>query len=208
MSLIGTDTNRVQQGFELVHHIWTSPFQIGLTIALLVVNLGYSAIAGVAVLVFTLLLLTFMTRYSSRRRVAITTATDVRVGVTQEILQSIRHIKMFAWEDTFFARLTDARKTETKHLQKFHLLRSAIGAFSMAIPILANMVAIIVFSATNRLDPALVFSSVALINGLRTPLNWLPASIGCVVDDLGSLKRIEDLLMAEEAPEDVAADPD
>lgn len=51
MSLIGTDTNRVQQGFELVHHIWTSSFQIGLTIALLVVNLGYSAIAGVAVMI-------------------------------------------------------------------------------------------------------------------------------------------------------------
>ncbi|MCW5185461.1 hypothetical protein, partial [Burkholderia cenocepacia] len=48
------------------------------------------------------------------------------------------------------------------------------------------------------LDPAPVFSSLALFNALRIPLNLLPMVIGQVVDANASLKRIEDFLNAEE----------
>ncbi|PKX88988.1 P-loop containing nucleoside triphosphate hydrolase protein [Aspergillus novofumigatus IBT 16806] len=86
-------------------------------------------------------------------------------------------------------------------------MRSAIGAVSMALPIFATLFAFITFALSNHaLDAATIFSSLALFNSLRTPLNWLPMAIGQVVDALASVRRIEEFLQAEEHEEQAVWD--
>ncbi|KAH6849677.1 multidrug resistance-associated protein [Chaetomium sp. MPI-CAGE-AT-0009] len=200
MNLIATDAARVEQAAGVLHLVWTSPLQIALTVALLVVNLGYSSLAGVAVLVCGLYVLTKMMNPLTKRRAAINQITDRRVGLTQEMRQGIRFVKYFGWETSFLQRLKPVRADETKALQAWHTTKSAIGAVSMALPIFSNMTAFIVYSVTSHdLEPATIFSSLALFNGLRTPMNWLPVAIGYVIDAYTALKRIEDFLLAEEA---------
>lgn len=50
MSLISTDVARIEQALALFHLTWLSLFQIALTVILLLYNLGYAALAGVAIL--------------------------------------------------------------------------------------------------------------------------------------------------------------
>jgi ABC-type multidrug transport system ATPase subunit len=69
------------------------------------------------------------------------------------------------------------------------------------------MLAFITFSLTNHgLSPAKVFSSLALFNSLRLPLNLLPLVIGQTIDGWASMKRIQEYLMAEEQDDDVKWD--
>lgn len=200
MNLIATDAARVEQACGVLHLVWTSPLQIMLTVALLLVNLGYSSLSGVAVLVGGLYILTKMMKPLAKGRAAINLITDRRVSLTQEMLQGIRFVKYFAWEAFFLQRLKPIRAAETKALQAWHATKSAIGAVSMALPIFSNMTAFIVYSVTSHdLEPATVFSSLALFNGLRTPMNWLPVAIGYSIDAYAALKRIEDFLLAEDA---------
>jgi ABC-type multidrug transport system fused ATPase/permease subunit len=209
MNLIATDAARVEQACGVLHLVWTSPLQIVLTVALLLINLGYSSLAGVAVLVCGLYVLTKMMKPLAKGRAAINRITDGRVGLTQETLHGIRFVKYFAWEAFFLQRLKPIRAAETKALQGWHATKSAIGAVSMALPIFSNMTAFIVYSVTSHdLEPATVFSSLALFNGLRTPMNWLPVAIGYVIDAHAALKRIEDFLLSEDAPTPPAPEPE
>jgi len=207
VNLMSVDTYRVDQASGFFHILWTAPIQILISLALLVINLTYSALAGFALLIIALPLLTRAIRGLLIRRVGINKLTDQRVTSTQEILQSVRFVKFFGWESAFLDRIFAIRKREIFSIQKLLATRNAINAISMSMPIFASMIAFIVFSVTKHpLDPAPVFSSLALFNGLRMPLNFLPMVLGQVIDAMSSVTRIQEFLLAEEAEEDITWD--
>jgi len=206
VNLMSMDTYRVDQASGMFHMCWTSPIQVLLTLALLLINLTYSALAGFAFICIMMPLLARAVRSLMRRRKAINKITDQRVNLTQEILSSVRFVKYFGWETSFLDRLQHLRTREIDKISFLLSIRNGIMAVSMTIPIFASMLAFITYSTTHpgkRLDPAPVFSSLALFNAMRIPLNLLPMIIGQVVDANASLGRIQEFLDAEEI-EDVA----
>lgn len=209
VNLMSVDTYRVDQASALFHMLWTSPLVCIITLVLLIVNLSYSALAGFALLVIGVPALTRAIRLLFRRRAHINKITDQRVGLTQEILQSIRFVKYFGWESAFKNRLADIRNREIRGIQVLLAIRNAINAVSMSLPIYASMLSFITYSLTdNSLAPAQVFSSLALFNGLRMPLNLLPLVIGQVVDAWQSLQRIQEFMLSEEQDEHAEFQPE
>lgn len=207
VNLMAVDTYRVDQASAMFHLIWTAPIACILTLVLLIINLHESALAGFALLVLGIPALTMAVKSLFVRRKAINKITDQRVSLTQEILQAVRFVKYFGWEMAFLDRLRSIRDKEIYAIQILLAIRNAINAVSMSLPIFASMLAFITYSLTdNSLDPAKVFSSLALFNSLRMPLNLLPLVIGQVVDAWSSLKRIQDFLLAEEQPEEAMWD--
>ena len=134
-----------------------------------------------------------------KRRRAINKVTDQRVSLTQEVLQAVRFVKFFGWESSFLERIEDIRKREISAIQILLAIRNAINAVSMSLPIFASMLSFITYSLSHHaLDPAPIFSSLALFNSLRLPLNLLPLVMGQVIDAWASLGRIQDYMLAEE----------
>jgi ABC-type multidrug transport system fused ATPase/permease subunit len=209
MALMGVDTYRIDQAFGLFHVIWTAPVSILITLAMLLVNLTYSALAGFGLLVLVMPLLSMAVKGLFVRRRDINKITDQRVSLTQEILQSVRFVKFFGWEESFMARLDDYRNREIGAIQVVLGIRNAIMAIGVSLPIFASMLSFITYSLTNHnLHPAEVFSSLALFNGLRMPLNMLPLVIGQVTDALSSLSRIQEFMLAEEREDECILEPD
>ncbi|GFF97906.1 multidrug resistance-associated protein 1 [Aspergillus udagawae] len=207
ISLMSNDTERIFQASKVIHLVWTSPIAIILTMVLLLINLTSSALPGIAVLVLGLAGVTRAVRTLNNRRDNINSVSDERMNLTQEILQGIRFVKYFAWEQAFDKRLREIRAREIHSLQVLLVIRSALGAVSMAIPIFSNMLAYITYSLTGHsLDAAIIFSSLALFNCLRNPLNWLPIAIGQSADAWSSMRRIEKFLLAEEFQDQVLLD--
>ncbi|KAH0552967.1 hypothetical protein GP486_006837, partial [Trichoglossum hirsutum] len=207
VNLMGTDTYRIDQASGLFHLIWTSPVAILITLALLLVNLTYSALAGFGLLVIGAPILTKAVKSLFVRRGAINKITDQRVTLTQEILQGVRFVKYFGWEGSFLERLGDIRKREIRAIQVLLAIRGAINAVSMTLPIFASMLSFITFSLSKHvLDPAPIFSSLALFNSLRMPLMLLPMVISQVTDAWSSVGRIQEYLMAEEIKDDFTWD--
>ncbi|KAH7132043.1 P-loop containing nucleoside triphosphate hydrolase protein [Dendryphion nanum] len=200
INLMSTDTYRVDQASGFFHMIWCSPIAILVTIALLLVNLTYSALSGLGLLIITMPLLGRAVRSLFRRRMAINKITDQRVSLTQEILQAVRFVKYFGWETSFLERVDAIRRREIRGVQILLAIRNGIMAVGMSMPVFASMLSFITYSLTgNDLDPAPIFSSLALFNSLRIPLNFLPLVIGQVIDANASVKRIQEFLLAEEA---------
>ena len=207
VNLMSTDTYRIYEGSGMFHMIWTSPFAAIITLIVLLINLSYSALAGFALLVIGMPLLTKAIKKLLIRRRAISKITDQRVSLTQEVLQAVRFVKFFGWESSFLARINQIRKREVSSIQIVLSMRNAILAVSMSLPIFASMLSFITYSLTNHaLNPAEVFSSLALFNSLRMPLNLLPMVIGQVTDAWAAMGRIQDFLLAEEQEDFVTWD--
>lgn len=207
VNLMSTDTHRIDQASGFLHMVWGSPLSILVTMALLLVNLSYSALPGLGLLFLASPLLGKAIRSLFKRRFAISRITDQRVSLTSEILQAIRFVKFFGWETAFLERIDKIRQKEIRSIQFVLAIRDGVQAISMAIPVFASMLSFITFALTNNvLNPAPIFSSLSLFNNLRMPLNMLPMIGGQVVDAYASIKRIQEFLLAEEAVEDVLVD--
>ncbi|XDG02068.1 hypothetical protein ABKA04_001683 [Annulohypoxylon sp. FPYF3050] len=209
VNLMSVDTYRIDQASAMFHMTWTAPISCIITLVVLLINLTYSALAGFGLLIIGVPLLTRAIRSLFMRRAAINKITDQRVSLTQEILQSVRFVKYFGWEGAFLERLREIRAREIYSIQVLLAVRNAINAVSMSLPIYASMLSFITYSLTDHgLPAAQVFSSLALFNGLRMPLNLLPLVIGQTVDAWSSMKRIQDFLLSEEQEEDVVLQPE
>ncbi|KAL2813648.1 P-loop containing nucleoside triphosphate hydrolase protein [Aspergillus cavernicola] len=207
VALMSIDVDRINLACGMFHISWTAPISIIVTLVLLLVNLSYSALAGYALLVFGMPFLTYAVRFLFVRRRNINKLTDQRVSLTQEILQGVRFVKFFGWESSFIHRLEGIRRREIRSTQTLLAVRNGIMCVSLSIPVFASMLAFITYSLTNNdLDPSRVFSSLALFNSLRMPLNLLPLVIGQITDAWTALNRIQEFIAAEEQEEDIQHD--
>lgn len=207
VALMSIDVDRINLACGMFHMVWTAPITIIVTLILLLVNIGYSCLSGYALLVIGVPFLTFAVRFLVKRRKNINKITDQRVSLTQEILQAVRFVKYFGWESAFLGRLKEIRSREIRSIQTLLAVRNGILCVSMSIPIFASMLAFITYALSNHdLNPAPIFSSLALFNSLRMPLNMLPMVIGQVTDASTALQRIQEFLFAEEQKEDIERD--
>lgn len=208
-TLMSIDTNRIDSCCAFLHLAWASPLSCIITLVLLLINLTYSAITGIALLAIGVPLFTMAIRKLFHRRRAINRITDKRMSLTQEIIESVRFVKYFGWEPAFLERLEQIRMKEIHAVQTLLAIRNAINAISLSLPVFASILSFVTYSLTDHgLEPALIFSSLALFNSLRIPLNLLPLTLGEASDAWSSLKRIEHFMLQEEREEGVVWEPE
>ena len=72
--------------------------------------LGWSSIVGVALILILSPISTYLGKVIVRQQEDVLTNTDSRVSIMNEILQGIRIIKYFAWEEHFAKKIEEQRK--------------------------------------------------------------------------------------------------
>src|SRR5271163_2086107 len=208
-NLMSTDSSRVDFAAGYCHIGWVALVQMCIILAILLVNIGPSALAGFALLIVSAPVLARIVRKLAIKRFKSTKFTDARVRITQEILNSMRVIKYYAWEKSFLGKVMDLRESELKIVRFLLLMRAGVNAVSMTIPVYASILAFVTYSLTGHaLNPANVFSSLTLFNLLRMPLMFLPVVFAACTDAYVSLGRMQNMLLADEMEERVEVDPD
>lgn len=202
VNLMSVQTSRIEKAMSLFHIIWTSPMACLITLAFVTINLSYCGLPGFGLLVIGLPASTMATHCLIHRRKQITKVTDQRLSLIHEILHSMRTIKYLCWENSFMASLREIRSREVDAIQVVLMVRNAINATNIVLPVFASILSLITYSLSGHtLTPARVFSTVALFNSLRGPLNLFPLVLGQLDDAWASLKRIEKFLLEEECEE-------
>ena len=124
---------------------------------------------------------------------------DHRVKLTNEILQGIRAIKSYNWENPFIAKLADIRNKELKALRAAANTRAILVCILSAAPSVVAVLTLTVYALLgNELSPIKVFTSLSLFNQLRFPITFLPMLLNTLADGKISLRRISKFLQAEE----------
>ena len=101
---------------------WSAPISILICMALLLVQLGPSVLAGFAIFVILTPLQGKVMSHLFTIRGKGMVWTDKRVKLVQELLGGMKIIKFFGWEDPYLQRLAKYRKTEIESVPEFHLV--------------------------------------------------------------------------------------
>ncbi|KAJ3109314.1 hypothetical protein HDU97_007808 [Phlyctochytrium planicorne] len=199
INILVSDTNRIDLAMTTLPNIYAAPYTILAASAFLIVNLGVSAVIGLAVLLIYLPCQNWIQKTMGVMRTKANKIADQRIRITSEAMSGIRVIKSYAWEESFNKVISDLRVRELKYSRIYLLLRSCISGMSQVVPALAMVATFIAYRyVQNNLDAATIFSSLSLFYVLRGPLLMIPLTISQATDAWIAVGRIEEILIAEE----------
>uniref|UniRef100_A0A8C3ACM5 ATP-binding cassette, sub-family C (CFTR/MRP), member 3 n=1 Tax=Cyclopterus lumpus TaxID=8103 RepID=A0A8C3ACM5_CYCLU len=182
VNLMSVDAQRFMDLTTFLNLLWSAPLQIMLALYFLWQNLGPSVLAGLAVMI---MLIPFNVEQMQYK--------DSRIKLMNEILNGIKVLKLYAWENSFKEKVLAIRQKELNVLRK----TAYLGALSTMVA-LTTFAVYVTVDENNILDAERAFVSLSLFNILRFPLNMLPQVISSLVQASVSLKRIQRFLSHDE----------
>ncbi|WVQ63190.1 uncharacterized protein L199_001341 [Kwoniella botswanensis] len=203
VNLMAGDTNRIGNTVSGGYYIYGAPFEIIVASVFLYNILGWSAFAGVVVLLVATPLNSFVSKRSVKITQELLKARDKRIGVMNELIGAIQFIKFFAWIEQWKNRAADARAKEMKQMVRslfngiwFSLLWSLAPIFVTLVSFFCYIVI-----AKRELTVSVAFTAISLFSMLRMPLNVIPTFVVILLQAHVSVKRIEDFLAEDEVPD-------
>lgn len=201
INLMAVDSFKVSEVSAYLHFLWASvPIEIVLSVVLLYGLLGYSSIAGIAVMIFLLPINIAIARGFSKIQKKIMAATDARIHITNEVLQNIRIIKFFAWEQRFGQMVNGKRSAELRSLRNRYMLWSVAATLWYGAPLIIAFLSFFIYTVIEKKDliPSVAFTALSLFSILRVPLDQLADMLAHVQESKVSVDRVEEFLSEEE----------
>uniref|UniRef100_A0A674N5W4 ABC-type glutathione-S-conjugate transporter n=1 Tax=Takifugu rubripes TaxID=31033 RepID=A0A674N5W4_TAKRU len=205
VNLVSADTQKLMDFVVYFNTVWLAPIEIALCLFFLWQQLGPSALAGIATVIFIFPLNGFIAKKRSKLQETQMKFMDGRIRLMNEILNGIKILKFYAWEKAFLEQVLGHREKELRALKKSQILYSiSIASFNSSSFLIAFAMFGVYVMLDNRnvLDAQKVFVSMALINILKTSLSQLPFAINTTVQAMVSLRRLGKYLCSEELKAD------
>lgn len=206
VNLISIDAPRVQTCAQEISTVIIAPTELFLCIWSLWRILGSSAFAGVAAIIIIMPINTIVVRYLKRLNKVQMKLKDNRNRITNEILVSMKSIKLYAWETPMLRRLLEARNNkELKNLRKIRGVNQIGNLIWVTLPFLVSFATFASFAIFLKtpLTSDIVFPALALLNILSRPILLLPLVINYITEASVALERIASFLLAPETDSDL-----
>ncbi|KAM9817691.1 ATP-binding cassette sub-family C member 3 [Neosynchiropus ocellatus] len=201
VNLMSVDAQRFMDLTTFLNMLWSAPLQIVLALYFLWQTLGPSVLAGVAVMILLIPFNAVIAMKTRAYQVEIMQHKDSRIKLMNEILNGIKVLKLYAWENSFRDKVLEIRQKELNVLKKTAYLGALSTMAWTSAPFLVALTTFAVYVTVdekNILDAEKAFVSLSLFNILRFPLNMLPQVMSSIVQASVSLKRIQEFLSHDE----------
>ncbi|KAI2471956.1 P-loop containing nucleoside triphosphate hydrolase protein [Annulohypoxylon bovei var. microspora] len=211
INLMSVDSFKISECTSYLHFLLAAaPSQLFVSIALLYRVMGLSAIPGLVVMVFLLPINILLAKGFNITQRKIMAATDKRIHTTNEILQSIRIIKYFAWEKRFSDIVDEKRRNELKALRNRYMIWALAVAIWNTVPVLITFFSFLVYTKVEHkpLYPSIAFTAISLFMLLRVPLDQLGDMIAHIQEAKVSVDRVEEFLNEDETEKYEQLGPD
>ncbi|TNY24017.1 hypothetical protein DMC30DRAFT_371993 [Rhodotorula diobovata] len=205
VNLQSTDATRLQDLCTYGQIAWSGLFQITLAFVSLYSLLGWTMLVGVGVMIASMPLTAAIARYQTKLQREQMKNKDARTSIMSEILNNIRSIKLYAWENSFAQRLFDVRNNkELRMLKKMGYLSASSNFLWSFTPFAVAFSTFALFSTISGkpLTSEIVFPAITLFQLLGFPLAVLPVVFSSLVEAYVSIDRITDFLVAKEIQAD------
>ena len=201
INLMAVDAFKVSEISAYLHYLFASvPVELAIAIALLYNLLGASALIGLLVMISIFPVQYIITRRFNYVQDKLMAATDRRVNRLNEVLQAIRIIKFFAWEDKFNAIVNESRQRELRWLRERLVLWACYGVCWYGFPIVVTLATFTCYTQWFKQDltASVAFTALSLFSVLRKPIDQLADMITNVIQSKVSLDRVDQFLNEEE----------
>lgn len=154
-----------------------------------------AAVAVVAVALLAIPIAIFISARVASSTCKATERASVRADMERELLQSIRLVKLCAWENSLLARIERVRSQELlslRHSIVWKVLGRALGA-APTVSIVAALLSFTVATLTQdtSLTPDRAFPAIAVLLIVHKPMRALPGSVSILTRAKASRTKIE-----------------
>ena len=153
VNLLSNDVSRFDFSTIFIHYLWCGPLQFLIIMYLTWLSIGNATFVGGVLILAFVPFQSWVGKKFSQFRSETAKKTDERIRLMSEIIQGIKVIKMYAWENSFAKLIEEARKAEINVVQKSCLYK----AFNMCF-----------FFTSSRLVMALIFLTYVLMGDILT----------------------------------------
>ncbi|XP_035377481.1 multidrug resistance-associated protein 5 isoform X1 [Electrophorus electricus] len=170
-----------------------------LSISYTTYSLAPTAIVGSVIFIIfypCMMLASRLTAYFRRKCVAVT---DRRVRLMNEILASVKFIKMYCWESAFASNISEVRKEERGILEQAGYVQSlTTGVAPIAVVIASVCTFTLHMALGNELTAAQAFTVVAVFNSMTFALKITPLAVRSLSEGAVAVKRFQRLFIMED----------
>ena len=185
VSYMQIDAQKIADAIPYMHLLWQGPVQLIIATYMLCHFLGPSGLAGLAVMIITTPMNTLLSKRVAQYTKKTMAARDARVKFTNEILQGIKILKLFAWEPALLNQLNEKRSTELRAVRTNMIWSGMIGFVFNALPLIVTATTFIIFAAARgELTAARAYTALSLFQILRFPLLVVPMMLQRLMDVL------------------------
>ncbi|KAH6719732.1 ABC transporter-like protein [Leptodontidium sp. MPI-SDFR-AT-0119] len=196
MNLMRFDAYEVAQRFWEFSSLVSQPLGLVFAVILIWRILGWACLIGVtAVLVaqaVNILIAKAVLYYERERRIA----TDTKLHKISQLVDAIRHLRYYGWQDVWLARIMEARQHELKLrviTALWRVLISFTNEFASGLfPVLAFWAYTVLAGKSLRVDVA--FPALQLFGMLVSSLRELPNLITVLLNARVSVGRLEEFM--------------
>ncbi|KAL3251422.1 hypothetical protein MRX96_055163 [Rhipicephalus microplus] len=201
VNLVSVDADRVFRLAASFGFISSAPLLIIISIVLLWQYLGVACLAGIGVMIVIMPLVLIVMSLGQKYQAAQMKLKDRRIKSMSEILNSIKILKLFAWENPFTEKIETLRSQEVTLLKKYSYL-TAFSCFCMTcssvLVAFSSFVTYVLISDRNALNPTITFVSLTLFNQMRYSMFLIPDFISNAIQTNVAFGRIRKFLMSSE----------
>ncbi|TIB31951.1 hypothetical protein E3P84_02752 [Wallemia ichthyophaga] len=200
MTLMTVDADRISQSSIMVFTLMDAPIELAVGSVFLYTLLGHSALVGLLVIVLFLPLNHYSGKFVVRAQDNLMEARDHRTSIMNEILSSIRIIKLSGSERRIMSRVFGVRRAELYQQKLNYLIEVAFNLIWDSSPFLVSLTAFMHYTLYRRLPltPAIAFASVSVFNEMQFALNGLPECFIGFLQTFVSVRRIASYLSSQD----------
>ncbi|KAF8202113.1 multidrug resistance-associated ABC transporter [Pholiota molesta] len=205
VNLMSVDATRLQDLCTYGLIAISGPLQIILAFVSLYNLLGWAAFVGVAIMVVSIPLNTFIARILKRMQEQQMKNRDKRTRLMSELLANIKSIKLYAWEYSFIRKISEVRNNqELKMLKKIGIVTAWNMALWSGIPLLVafSSFATAALTSSKPLTSDIIFPAISLFMLLQFPLAMFSQVTSNIIEAIVSVKRLSSFLTADELQKD------
>ncbi|KAH8281368.1 hypothetical protein KR054_000153, partial [Drosophila jambulina] len=205
VNLISNDVSRLDSTVCHVHFLWIGPLQTILVTYLMYLQIGISAIFGVAFMLLFIPLQLYLGKKTSEVRLKTALRTDKRLRMINEIISGIQVIKMYAWESPFKRLVAHARQKEVNAIRYGSYIKGILASFPIFLSRASIFFSLVGYVLLGQLlTHEVAFSITAYYNVLLvTMLVFFPQAITHTAEIMASLGRVQKFMQLEEVKEPI-----
>lgn len=192
-SLMSYDVDAIYNSRDIFYVATACPVSITIAMVFLYQMLGWPALFGVVALFLLSPLPALASRRVSRIQRSVMRATDDRLSKVSEFLNSVRTLKYFGWEWSAINTINDIRAVEQQRLWRRSVTAAAISMAGDMLPLVSLLVmfSVFVLFTENTLRAAIAFTSLSIMETLRSQFVWLSNISRFSAQGIESLRRVD-----------------
>lgn len=200
VTMISKDVLVFESALVFAHDLWIGFIQLFVMTFIMSKQIGVAAVIGVLVLVVLIPFQIWLGVITKNLRLKTSAKTDERLRTIQEILVSIKLIKLYTWEKYYTKIVNALRSTEMRWLRYIFYLKSCVLTISALSQRFSFYICILVYIMLGGIATAeKVFIVMGCYNALRFILTVaIPMGVSQVAEAKSALKRMKEFLLIDD----------